>query len=335
MGGLLDGAKLSKAERDALAEKRLRSILRKLTVANARTLEQKISDAGPYGQRIDPHVLTSAKKRLEEKGVIRSIKENTTLWYFLSSTDTRFIEQKRAQLCSIEEQINSGNLRKRVGQALEIAVFRSLSKQDALTFFGYYEGIDEIPDSKLYTKREPPNSISGRAIGGEKNLDFIVTGNGITGGIEVKNTRPWIYPDSDAIKDLLFKCGQLNIVPILIGRRIPFVTFKLMNSCGVIVHQTYRQRYPSADTDLVDSLKDKELFGYHDILQGNQSDARLDKFLHKNLPSVLSEMRERNLEFADLTLAYGSREIGYREFAARVRRRTQGTDEDRDHEERD
>lgn len=321
---------LTAGERNALAEKRLRSVLGKLGVANARTLEQKISDAGPYGQRIDPHVLTPVRQQLQDEGAIKSIRDKSIQWYHLASTDSRIVGQKLTHLREIAEQINKNDLRKRIGQALEIAVFRSLSKQTKLAFLGHYDGIDEDPDSGLYTKREPPNSMSGRAIEGKKNLDYIVMHDGVFGGIEVKNIRPWIYPHGAEIKDLLLKCGQLDTVPILIGRRIPFVTFKLLNACGVIVHQTYRQRYPMADSELVNNLKDKNLFGYHDIIQGNQPDARLDKFLHQNLPKVLPEMRERYSEFKDLSLAYGSGEYNYSEFAARVRRRTNGTNEDYD-----
>jgi hypothetical protein len=40
--------KLTRAEREEIARKRLVAILRTHGVANARTLEQKISDAGPY-----------------------------------------------------------------------------------------------------------------------------------------------------------------------------------------------------------------------------------------------------------------------------------------------
>ncbi len=323
-------SKLSRDERHALAQKRLVSVLGRIGVANARTLEQKISDAGPYGQRIDPHVLTPARQLLEDEGVIRSTRDKSSQWYQLASTDTRIAAQKLAQLREISEQNNKKDIRLRVGQALEIAVFRSLSQQTELQYFGHFDGIDESPDSNLYSKREPPNSISGRAISGKKNLDFIVMKNGIVGGIEVKNTRAWIYPHSDEVKDMLLKCGQLDAIPVLIGRRIPFVTFKLLNACGAIVHETYRQRYPAADTELVSSLKDKMIFGYHDIVQGNQSDARLDKFLHKNLPEQLIKMRPTYEEFHDLSFGYGSGDYTYKEFAARIRRRVNGTNEDHD-----
>jgi hypothetical protein len=61
-------AKLSREEREQIAETRILRVLGTLTVANQRTLEQKISDAGPYNQRIDPHILSDVRNRLETEG---------------------------------------------------------------------------------------------------------------------------------------------------------------------------------------------------------------------------------------------------------------------------
>ena len=52
----------TRADRELLAAKRLRNVLRVHGVATDRTLEQKISDAGPFDQRIDPHVLTDVRR---------------------------------------------------------------------------------------------------------------------------------------------------------------------------------------------------------------------------------------------------------------------------------
>jgi hypothetical protein len=41
-------------------------------IATARTLEQKISDGGPFNQRVDPHVLTPVRNRLVDEGKINT-----------------------------------------------------------------------------------------------------------------------------------------------------------------------------------------------------------------------------------------------------------------------
>ncbi len=160
-------------------------------------------------------------------------------------------------------------------------------------------------------------------------LDFMVIGGGgVIGGIEVKNTRPWVYPDSDDVIDFLRKCCAVDVVPILIARRIHYSTFSVLSPCGVIVHQTFNQRYPRADEHLAQLARDKDLLGYHDIRVGNEPDARLVKFVHNNLPGLLQEFRERFDRFKDLLCAYGRGHMGYEEFARRSRRRLRGEPED-------
>lgn len=63
-------AKLSQGEREELAATGILRVLGTMTIANQRTLEQKIADAGPFNQRIDPHILTIVRKRLITEGAI-------------------------------------------------------------------------------------------------------------------------------------------------------------------------------------------------------------------------------------------------------------------------
>jgi hypothetical protein len=79
-------AKLSTEQREALAEKRILSVLSALTVANQRTLEQKISDAGPGDQRCDPHIITTVRNRLIEQGVIGAVNAEGAPWFYASNT---------------------------------------------------------------------------------------------------------------------------------------------------------------------------------------------------------------------------------------------------------
>jgi hypothetical protein len=165
-------------------------------------------------------------------------------------------------------------------------------------------------------------------------LDFaLIHPQAGTAGIEVKNLREWLYPDRDELRQMLRKCCELDAVPVLIGRRIPFVTFRLLNPCGVVLHQTYNQRFPASDAALAALARDKRLLGYHDLRLGNERDPRLDKFIGTNLPSVLPTARASFERFRDLLEAYATKTMHYREFAARIRRRQLGQNEDSDFEE--
>jgi hypothetical protein len=120
----------------------------------------------------------------------------------------------------------------------------------------------------------------------------------------------------------------LDVVPILIGRRIHYSTFSVLNPCGVIIHQTYNQLYPSSAADLADSVRDRKLLGYHDVRVGNQPDARLTKFIHVNLPLLIPEARPKFEKFFDLLEAYGNEDLSYKSLAARMKRRMRGERED-------
>ena len=124
------------------------------------------------------------------------------------------------------------------------------------------------------------------------------------------------------------KALALDAVPILIARRIPFVTFHLLSPCGVLFHETYNQLYPEADAELATQARDKRLLGYHDIRVGNQPDARLRRFIIEHLPRLLPAAQEQFETYRDLLEGYVEGEHSYEAFAARVRRRQDGEPED-------
>jgi len=120
---------------------------------------------------------------------------------------------------------------------------------------------------------------------------------------------------------------------VIIGQRIPYVTFRLLQPCGVIIHQTYNQLFPVSDQELADRARHEDNLGYHDIRLGNIPDAQLLKFITKNLLSVADGARERFDAYKDILESFVSHNIGYHEFAARVRRRKTGSNEDSDWED--
>jgi hypothetical protein len=321
--------KLSLQERERIAAKRLKNVLERHGVANARTLEQKISDADFPGLRIDPHILTPVRKRLTREGVIVRINQNNVPWYHLTDTPAHVVAKRLADQLPIYNALNAGAVTHRIGQQLEIATFRALSNVDKAVFYGQFRDLDDHDDSRPYSKEEPPQHIGSRQLPKGQRLDFIwhLADVGPV-GIECKNVREWLYPNRKEIIETLAKCVTLDCVPVLIGRRVPFVTYLLLSTCGVIVHQTYNQLLPASDQALADQARDKALLGYHDIRTGNQPDDRLVTFISKNVPKIAGEARAKFDDYQDLLFAFGH--MSYEEFAARVRRRSQGLNEDAD-----
>lgn len=323
------GRSRPREDRLGLGRARLFRILRVLKVALRNTLEMKISEAGPYGQRIDPLPLTDARNSLIDDGHLKIRKRKGVHWFHLSETPLEQVNARLKILGPIQDRLSRQKLGMRKGQALEIAVFRSLNDQTNLDFMGQYYDLDTHDDDQRYRKEEPPSAYSGKYIPGNETLDFLVVHKDVgLAGIEVKNIREWLYIDRDEVKDLLFKCCHLDAVPVLIARRIPFVTHKLLHLSGVITHETYNQRFAAADHELAAKARDRNLLGYHDIRLGNEPDARLNKFIHQNLPTVLPRMREQFDQYKDLLFPYATGEMPYEEFAGRALRRSRGEPED-------
>jgi len=147
--------RLVRFQRISLAEKRIENILSKHKIVLARTLEQKISDAGPTNQRIDPHILTLARKEMQRHNKVQVYSSKGVAWYYLSGTPKSVIEKRLSELEPIHQALQQRSFTTRVGQALEIAVYRALLNQDVMEFFGHFRDLDEHGDDQLYSKEEP------------------------------------------------------------------------------------------------------------------------------------------------------------------------------------
>ncbi len=303
-----------------IAERRLRNILRKHGCASSRTLEQKISDAGPYNQRVEPHVLTVARKKLAYEKAINKVSGGDIDWYYLSETEEAVVSARLAEQVKTHIATTERRFTMRVGQAAEIAVYKALLQQKNFFFFGGFPDIDEHDDSRMYRKEEPPGVVNGKSMTGKRRLDYLLVDKmaGVV-GVEVKNIRAWMYPDREEIRDFLAKCVAVDAVPVLIARRLPYVTFSVLNRCGVVLHQFYNQRYPEADRSLADIVRKKTGLAYHDVKVGNEPDERLHRFMEVNLPQVIAKARERFDLWRDEIREYAEGEIGYSEFVAKLR----------------
>lgn len=309
---------MKRSERVELGKKRLLSILHAQTIACDRTLEQKISDAGPNPMRVEPNVLTQARNSLTKAGTILWEKHGKAPWYYLKGTPRESIDSRLAVLVPLHAKTQAGMFTHRIGQTLEIAVLKALQKA-RLNFLGHFTDLDLHDDSTAYTKVDPPMTISGKKL--EKGpLDYIVFPNGICAGIEVKNYRTWLYPRSSEVRDLLWKCGDIDAVPVLIARRLPFLTIRLLQMGGCLIHENYNQLYPTADAELAALVRDKNLLGYHDVRTGSDPDGRMMRFIEKLLPGLVNDVRPTFTKFRDAHRAYGKGEITYAEWLKELKR---------------
>jgi len=256
-------------------------------------LEQKISDAGPTNQRVEPHILTEALRELQTTREIVTTTIGRTPWYNLSSAAASEIESRLGLLVPIYEATQTGEMRTRLGQTLEMATYKSLVRYETRQqFLGHFSDLETHGDEEPYTKVDPPQVVGRRTLK-KGRLDFVVFGDGGPAGIEVKNYRQWLYPERLEVRELLRKCCEIDTVPVLIARRFPYLTFQLLHYAGALVHQTYNQLYFEADRPVGELAQDKDLLGYHDIRFGTEPDARLLRFIGHNVSKTLPEARER------------------------------------------
>ena len=143
----------TRQEREEIARTRLLRVLSAHGIATARTLEQKISDAGPYGQRIDPHILTQVRNELVNEGAVRKVFYGNAPWYIAAHTPDAFIEQRLNTQLPIYQAFTHGGLAVRLGQTLEIATYRALLETD-IEFFGRFRDLEAHDDSTPYSKEE-------------------------------------------------------------------------------------------------------------------------------------------------------------------------------------
>lgn len=322
-------ARLSRKERETIARERLLRLLDRHGVATMRIIEQKISDAGPFNQRINPHILTTVRNDLIDEGEVRRLQRAGTTWYHLAQDDASRRAQRLELLAGIYTRASAQAYTRRVGDALEIATYRALLAAEC-DFLGRFRDLDEHDDSTPYSKEEPPSHIGARALPGDLKLDFHYRHDTAGwAGLECKNIREWLYPNRRELRDLMLKAWSLDCVPVLIGRRIHPSTVFVFGKCGLIVHQHYNQLVPSADPNLTADLKHKDRMGFFDVRATNEPDARLQKFVAENLPKIMPEMRERWNAHSDLIERFAvDQDMTYQEFAGRVARRARGQNED-------
>lgn len=319
-------------DRQELAAKRLLSVIGRHGAAIARTIEQKISDGGPLNQRIDPHILIPVRNKLVEAKQLDRIKRHGRDWYVVAGTPQNVIDARIETQFEVLRLTIDNAFVHRIGDVLEIATFRAL-REKGLPSLGGFRGLADAPTTKTPKKEEPPSIFAGRELTGNKRFDFLVGPNGVWGGVECKNIREWLYPDREEIRHMLRKAIELDIPPILIGRRIPFVTRRLLQPAGVLLWETRQQFYPAEYDNLAQQMRDKESIGFFDIKVTDYPTPQLHDFITRIVPEELPEARERFDMFKDLLSAYAFGHLPYRGFAARIRRRENGSNEERDEDE--
>ncbi len=308
-----------------LGKTRIQSVLDRGRVAHQKTLEQKISDQGPVGMRVDPHLVGLAIMDLLELNRLKVVLSDITgqhPWYANRLTPQGDIDERIQTLAPLY-QSTLGNFSNLVGDALEIITEKCLAAQHALNGKYVYQWHFLIDDPKdkhgRYKKIQPPKSIGPFST--MKEADFLQFGHD-EGAIciECKNYREWIYPHSPLISELIVKAVELGCLPLMIARRIHYTTREnLFKPAGIMFHETLYQYYPLSHDEITANVKEKTLLGFSDVRATEEPDRRTVRFFNDYLPTItafsaaLWNSRKGALEAyarSQMTLTELYREIG-------------------------
>jgi hypothetical protein len=282
------------------AMRRLPNVLETQGVAHQKTLEQKISEQGPKGQQVDPHLLGLAIRELHQhrRIVNRHTHEQTnTHWFANARTSQATVTKHLEILAPLYSQVSQGEFKNRVGDALEIvtqqAILQLQKSAPRHSFSGHFDLSAPLNRQGRVPKTEPPDNISGHRA--KKLADFHL--HGFDAGplcIECKNYREWIYPSSSVVTELIEKATALSAIPVLIARRVHYSTiFNLLIPAGVIVHESYYQYYPPEEEELAAKVREKNLLGFTDVTASYEPAPRTIRFFKTELPGLVDEAAAR------------------------------------------
>ncbi len=283
--------------RVTIAKNRIQSILDRDLVAHQKTLEQKIAEQGPTPQRVDPHLIGYAIKDLRELNRLAAHQHAGApgkFWFANPGTKLQPITEKLDAIAPLYEGISGHGFGNLTGDALEIITYKCLEAEQhtnpQYAFLGSFD-LDQPKNAQgRYRRTAPPKTIGSRKTTLE--ADFFQFGHSVGPlCIECKNRREWIYPNDGAISDLIVRATDLDIVPVLIARRLHYTTrSNFLEPAGIIAHESYFQYYPTDNADLAAQVKDKRSLGFTDVLASEEPHARTKHFFSVTLPKIVETM---------------------------------------------
>ena len=291
-----------------LAENRIRKVLNKRRIASIRQLEVKISEAGPYHMRPNPHILTRTLHKMLPRGSVHDIGNlgiksagsfyTRTRWNPKTSrTDRERKERIRQAYTTFLKSQSTDN-----GEALQTVV------QKAVEASGQFQWLNA-------PGRPPPQGsiLSGIPITGHGDLDhYLISNNGgIPLGIEDKNYREWFYPQHEHIKTFLRKCIKYNLLPMLIARKVHYTTFRLFSAIGALAFQTHFQFISPKYSNVLSDAKHVDGLGFADIRFTDEPLPHMLNYFAKQLPQLLPTFWNRFNANRNLIEQYCNDSISY------------------------
>jgi hypothetical protein len=230
----------------AIARARILRGLRRRIAATSSQLEVKVCECGPAYLRPDPHILTEALAELVGAGRIQPVwvhEHNLTLpcFYTLPQFSPRpALDRIHALLPAYRCYRMLTDTEAYCSRALEQIVRAS---------FEAAGGYDPTPERLA-----------------ESGLDGVYEHGANLLGVEVKNARAWLYPSSGRIWVTIAKCLNIHALPVLVSRKVHYVTHRLFQMLGIVSFQIHRQVFAPEIAPLLVDVQHTHMLGFKDVV---------------------------------------------------------------------
>jgi len=306
-----------------VAEKRILNILRTYKVTYTRHMDIKISEAGPFNQRAEPAVFSTAiSNLLAKKKIILlptiSNEVSPPKFYGLATFGTRgdlqrfkaFQGWRSMFLKFVQNENLCGNILEKMIADTVIAS-EEYSMIGAGPEFNSVGDLVKLPGSEIL-------AYDGKKIykyDSKSGFDVFVIdkNNGIPIGIEAKNIREWLYPASVEIWRTVARACTLECLPVIVSRKISYIaTAGFFSHFGILGFQTHFQ-YFSSDVLALSNYKFRERIihksklGFADIRLVGKADVppdHFDHFFNKILIENSEDYYKKFLENKDILKKY-------------------------------
>ncbi len=253
-------------------------------------LEAKICEAGPGDKRPNPVSVSEALRSLAQKNLIH------------------ILPKKSPQETSFYAPIST-NIASPGFQSLYTTRRFLYLQHKGLTERNEFcsDVLEEIVDSAIVSSGCSPRFLSrypSQNLPKARPLDFVVTIDGTTWGGEIKNVREWLYPDDPLIWLAISKCIELDVVPLLVTRKLPYVTFLFFGKIGMVGFQTHFQFFHPTTAPELARVIAVDGMGYKDIRCSLAPPPQLMNFFSRTLPKIGSDFQARFTAHKDLLKNY-------------------------------
>lgn len=296
-----------------LGKKRILNILNTYRVSFQKHLEIKISEAGPYNQRVEPVLLTTALRELKNEDKVQILQAEGIAMEFVGSPDygrrgdhSRFQRIQRLY----KEYDKQTKIESHCGLYLEKILYDTVYElRDIYHILG--RGPIVGPTGKLI---KPSGSemlyFDGNDVYGDAGFDLFLIHKetNIPIGIEAKNIRNWIYPDTQEAWRMIARGCSLECLPVMAARKIAYLTrARLFSQVGVLGFETQFQYFNPEVLNDSPNFRDivkKDGLGYADIKITDEIPAHFHNFFKKTLPENIEVYYQRFMDNKELLEEY-------------------------------